>query len=306
MSFVRLSVSCLYLLFLLFLVSCDDNEQIESAALASGTSPVSECESKGNTKPLIIIGDNDWIDYRETGNDPQDANELITAQVKIPAMLSSCTGFLINENTLMTNNHCIGSASAAVNVTAVFRDENGVRTTYTCNEFIMTSAVLDFTLVRCLNSPGQKYGWAGLSDTQADVGTQVYVVQENCDYVANPRCIINKYVGYGEALQSQKFRLYHDADTLGGSSGSPIFSQDSHQVIALHHAGWPATSTTAAMNVGIPMAQIVAKIKEVGGITTYAFGSAENVDEPGPTPTPDSNPVPGPTPTPAPTPICDN
>jgi hypothetical protein len=224
----------------------------------------------------IIIGNNDWINYTKTGDEAQNANERTVAQVKIPALIASCTGFLINEDTLMTNNHCIAAASYAVNVKAIFRDTDGTRTTYSCDQFITTSTLYDFTLVRCTNSPGLKFGWVGLAKEIPVQYTPIYLVEENCDFISNPRCTIDKFVAFGEVLISQANRTFHDADTLAGSSGSPIFSRDTHQVISLHNSAVPATSITPAMNAGVPM-YLIRKIIEQNSTTAipiYEFGTS--------------------------------
>ncbi len=235
------------------------------------------CNGSGNsssqenlcvTSSKIIIGSNDWIDHGQTGDDPQNANERTVALVKIPALMANCTGFLINEDTLMTNNHCIGSVGQAVNVKAVFRDDNDVKTTYACDQFITTNSQYDFTLVKCSGVPGQKFGWVGLSEQKAVASERIYVVQENCDYIQDPRCVINKYVAFGEVLASQAARLFHDADTLGGSSGSPVFSEETHQVVALHHAGG------SNRNEGIPMYQIKELIAATTKVQTYEIGTS--------------------------------
>ena len=115
-------------------------------------------------KSELIIGNNDWIIYNQTGDQPQNANERTVARIKIPNLLASCNGFLINADTIMTNNHCVESINNATNVSATFRDTNNVRETFTCDQFITTSTLYDFTLLKCKNSPGLKYGWVGLDN----------------------------------------------------------------------------------------------------------------------------------------------
>jgi V8-like Glu-specific endopeptidase len=264
-----------FFLLLILISACDPTTQ-------PTTSPVS-CNA---TSP-IIIGNNDWIIFTSTGGDQQNANENTVAQIKIPAMMAACTAFLINEDTIMTNNHCISNPSYAVNVKAFFRNLDGTRTSYNCDQFIMTSTQYDFTLVKCANSPGLKYGWVGLADTKPILADPIYVVQENCDYIANPYCSVNKYVAFGEVLLSQASRVYHNADSLPGSSGSPIFSEATSQVIGLHNAGSPATATSPEMNMGVPMYQIRNLIETNTSVKISLFGTANNV---GPVTVPPINP----------------
>ncbi len=258
-------IICLNLI--IFLCSCDKDDT---------TTEAKSCTVPSSQSNGIMIGSNDWILFTNTNGQQQDINESTVAQVKIPAMLAACTGFLINADTLMTNNHCIGSSSAAANATALFRNASGARESFSCNQFIMTSAVYDFTLVKCTGSPGLKYGWVGLNNVKPVINAPIYLVQENCDYYTDPRCVVNKYLSFGVILQSKTSSINHDADTLGGSSGSPIFSEDTHQVIAIHNTGSPATSSSPAMNGGVPMNKIISIIQTQTNVTLYEFGSAGN------------------------------
>lgn len=246
--------------FFFLFVSCDD------------VSIQSQCES--SLASTSIIGPLDWIKFDETGDFPQNANELAVAQIKIPASIASCTGFLINENTIMTNNHCISSAAKAINVTAIFRSESGERTSFACDEFITTNYKYDFSLVKCKGKPGKDFGWVGLSRQRSDEYSKIYLVQENCNYIGDPRCLINKYVSFGDVLGSQTTRIYHDADTLPGSSGSPIFLQGTHQVVAIHNAGSVRSDGSKAKNGGVPMYQIRKLIEDSTDVIIHEFGSA--------------------------------
>lgn len=224
----------------------------------------------------LIIGNNDWIIYNQTGDEPQNANERTVARIKIPNLIASCNGFLINTDTIMTNNHCVGSMANATNVTATFRDTNGPSESFICDQIITTSTLYDFTLLKCKNSPGLKYGWVGLDNKKTVTLSPIYIVQENCDYVSNPYCTVEKYVSFGKILASQASRAYHDADTLPGSSGSPVFSAETHQVISLHNVGIPETATTPAVNASVPMFQIRDFILKTTSVPIFEYGTAGN------------------------------
>lgn len=233
-----------------------------SSCDSSHSSKSKSCTSAGK----IIIGDNDWLDYRQTGDRDQNLNEKTVAQIKIPKIMANCTGFLISNDVVMTNNHCISSASNAIGVTAIFRDEFGSRETFQCANMLMTSIQYDFTLIKCLGNPGRKFGYTKLADKISTVGTPLYVIQENCDYLTDPRCVVNKYVAFGSVQKSQRTRLYHDADTLGGSSGSPVFSDLTHEVVAIHNAGLVGDSPSESFNLSVPMFQIKELIQGKGVI----------------------------------------
>jgi len=255
------------LILIFFIISCQENPG--SFATSSN---INLCDNKMSLKS--IIGYIDWIEYNQTGDYAQNSNELAVAQIKIPSMLASCTGFLINEDTIMTNNHCISSPSKSPNVEAIFRSENGDRTSFVCDQFITTNFQYDFTLIKCNNSPGKEFGWVGLSHLKPEIDSQIYLVQENCDYISDPHCVIDKFVAFGKILGSQQTRIYHNADTLAGSSGSPIFSEESHQVIAIHNAGSITSDENSAKNGGVPMYKIRNLIETTTDVIIHEFGTA--------------------------------
>lgn len=228
--------------------------------------------SSGSSCPVsskIIIGNNDWVLLSNVGIDAQTSNGRAVAQIKIPRISASCTGFLINSDTVMTNNHCVSGSADAAGVTATFRYENQTKETFACDQFVMTDMGYDFTLLKCKNSPGTKYGWVGLSNSKPTVNTDLYVIQENCDYTRDIYCQIDKYIAYGDVLESQSYQISHNADTLPGSSGSPVFSTASNQVIALHNAGGNVNGQPT--NFAVPMNMIRNKIGSNANV--YSSGS---------------------------------
>lgn len=239
--------------------------------------------SKLGTKGLqvnesnIIIGELDWVStsrLNKTGTIYR--NTKFVGVVNIPAIGGRCTGFLINTNTLMTNNHCFKEAAHTVGATVVFNHEDGqgAKVSYKCDQYLGGNAELDFSLVRCANNPGSVYGFAKLSGYTYQMGPQqpIYVVQQNCDYYAERGCDYSKKIAFGNlnfqnvpvAVKADGSYVYankavHLADTLGGSSGSPIFSKSTNKVIALHNMGIGDTDRDGrgTYNMAVPMSQIV-------------------------------------------------
>ena len=100
------------------------------------------CVEYDSSQDPLIIGDNDWIHHEETGGVQQNLNELAVGLVQIPKIYAKCTGFLINEDTLMTNNHCIPDASKSAQVTALFRHPDGSRKKYDCSHLLNQQILL--------------------------------------------------------------------------------------------------------------------------------------------------------------------
>lgn len=128
---------------------------------------------------------------------------------------------------------------------------NGVKT----NGLILTAehcatrrVTADFgdSLHKCkrINShPYWDYAWYKCKDIESypdavfspEYSTQaIEIIHYNCNFKANPFCKIKKLKSPGKIL-SEANRLTHDADTLAGSSGAPIFSEG--KLIGIHTSG---------------------------------------------------------------------
>ncbi len=251
------------LTFMLALVACGSDGAGDGTLAQGGIGRTCAGVASGS----VILDDLQWKHFLLASDVNEEANASAVGHLRLPASHSYCTGFLINENTMMTNNHCIGRASDAVGAKLHMRRNDGSQETFVCDQFIITNASLDFTLVKCQNDPGKKYGFVALSDRRASVGDPMYVVQENCDYIGNPYCNVDKFIAYGTINQSRTTVIGHNADTLGGSSGSPIFAGDTDELIGIHNAGQQNTS-----NYGVPMNKIREYIKtNAPQVVTYDY-----------------------------------
>ncbi len=262
------------ILVVLISISCKSGDDAEVAQvvdqiqtqLADTTPSVGEEPTCKPISAKVIIDDLRWDDPAMLSDDDWiRKNSKAVGSITIPAKRSRCTGFLINEDTIITNNHCISDEREAKDVSVVFNREDGVDKddyeSFTCETFLGSTYLLDMALIKCNGKPGAKYGYVTLNDSPiADhlSGDDIYVLQQNCDYISNSRCNYTKKYADGEILYVSSSRISYDADTLGGSSGSPVFSYEDHRVIGLHNSG----STTRMQNNSIPMSEITKHIRE--------------------------------------------
>ncbi len=211
----------------------------------------------------VIVGQVNWFDVGLLDDDsPERQNSRAVGYVSIPARGTRCTGFLINDNVVMTNEHCISSQAQANGATVSFRYETGVpfadRATFNCSTFLGDSANLDYALIQCSGNPGQTFGSVTLEDRDnVETGHPAYVIHQNCDYFSVAGCAPTKKYSPGQVTGRQG-DIRHNADTLGGSSGSPLFSEDSHAVFGLHHVGLGNNGNGRGFaNTAVPMGRIL-------------------------------------------------
>jgi hypothetical protein len=241
----------------------------------------------------IIVGELDWYEVGKVRlSNGQSTNTFPVGQMLIPSEdggMFQCTGFLINEDTLMTNNHCVPDATSAKGIIIMFNyTGNPVESEFVtkycdaiiaanpgypretcrllpfaCDEFVGTNKKLDYALVKCKGMPGRYLGSVTLEkDEDPKKEDMVYVIHQNCDFFSEKSCQTTKKISLGHVFAS--FDIFaHSADTLQGSSGSPVFSYKTNKVIGLHNMGIGSTAESkgrGSYNLGNKMTLITADI----------------------------------------------
>ena len=160
-------------------------------------------------------------------------------------ILYSCTGFLLAEDLLLTNQHCIeGDADCLTAVAqfgfqqdAEFNVEPGEE--FRCDRVVDSDVGLDFALIRLQGHPGIKWGTLKWTIQQTGARGALYLIQHpngRPKRVASAGCIAKTLSAVG-SLPHHETDMGHTCDTETGSSGSPVFNEG-FGVVALHHLGF--------------------------------------------------------------------
>ncbi|WP_159439385.1 trypsin-like peptidase domain-containing protein [Tenacibaculum agarivorans] len=165
----------------------------------------------------------------------------------------SCTGWLLgSEGHVMTNNHCIGSASDAQNTDFVFNFQqsscsgSGNATSdvvASTSTFIKTSSGLDYTLVKLPNNPTNTYGYLSLSSAATSAGDRIYIPQhpggrrKEISVKTDRDPTAGGFSRVSQSTLSGGRQVTYLADTERGSSGSPVLDFNSNLVVAIHNTG---------------------------------------------------------------------
>ena len=193
------------------------------------------------------------------GNELQDVNFLprgaLVAQSVVRIVVRSGsrtlglgTGFLVGEGVVLTNNHVLQSPDIARNslVETNFQygleGEDGPKQTFALDvdRLFFTDRELDFTVVALVAKSDRgtvdsaDLGWLPLIGITGKVmdGEWLTIVQHPQGERKQVCLRENQLMKRDEQV------LWYSSDTLGGSSGSPVFNND-WLVVALHHSGVP-------------------------------------------------------------------
>jgi V8-like Glu-specific endopeptidase len=160
-------------------------------------------------------------------------------------ILYSCTGFLLANDLLLTNKHCIESDTDCATAVAQFGFQEDAEFNiepgeeFRCDRVVDSDAGLDFALLRLQGNPGTKWGTLKWSTEPTDARAGLYLIQHpngRPKRVARTGCIVKTPSAVGN-VPPRETDMGHTCDTETGSSGSPVFDQG-FKVVALHHLGF--------------------------------------------------------------------
>lgn len=230
--------------------------------------------------PLSIAGPDDRENAICYETSHPTAYERGRAVVRLLSNGSSfCSGSLVSPgNHVLTNNHCIGTATKALNTDYEFMAEAPTCESENCSNcwpgvihsggtMIRQSGQFDYALIQINEGdPASEYGYLEIDNRPPILGEQIFIPQHGGGFaklfalystqpedtggvariqsVTHSPCVGGPFEGVG-----------YYADTEGGTSGSPVIAMSSHKIIALHHCG-------GSMNGGIPIHLIYPQIQD--------------------------------------------
>ncbi len=150
-----------------------------------------------------------------------------------------CTGWLISAEYIMTNNHCIpgheGKLLKAQLVMNYLEEGKADQVEkYPVDVApVETDTELDYSIVRVQGNPGAKFGVIPLLARDPVPNEELFIIQHPA---GTPKRLTRRNCRVAPTAE-RPTEMNHFCDTLGGSSGSPVFSDNDMALLGLHFAG---------------------------------------------------------------------
>jgi hypothetical protein len=244
-------------------VDNDDNQPL------SKTPPPGTPDDKARSWQARIVGSIQFLDSDGTLKD-------------------RCTGWLASASIVVTNAHCLLTPHASVRVTFDLWTATSALEWYPC---ILEAGGLwrqdDLAALRCGSvtmRPGDRYGFAHLAAASPQRGESLMLTHQYCDIRKDSNCVPvkNTCVGYvldasyADTLAPGLREFTHDADTLDGSSGAPLFGRgaaNANLVVGVHRAGCKQAGNCASRtgpegkgvyNMAVKVEVLAARLHSIG------------------------------------------
>jgi endonuclease G, mitochondrial len=188
------------------------------------------------------------INYLEIGTQRAKAVGRIAIRTPSGTQTGWASGFLIGPRLLLTNHHVFGQKQDAFRSEVQFSAELGIdgkpkiTSVFRClpDEFFVSNKELDFAIIAISpvpisgTEPLSNFGFLPL------VGRTGKVVDgEWLTIIQHPNGELKQLcIRENQLIKRTDDVLWYSTDTLGGSSGSPVFN-NGWEVVALHHSGVP-------------------------------------------------------------------
>lgn len=223
-------------------------QRLTQRLLLTREAAATPAEAQGQFERIIKGNDLTGINYLEKGMLAAKSVGRVHVRDSSGEPLGFGTGFLISPGVLLTNHHVLPDADTASTSLVEFDYEQDVggndRQTFTYalrpQDLFLAHEPLDFAVVavaptaREKKRPIRDFSWLKL---RREVGKAL--LAEYLTIIQHPGGQRKQIcVRENQLLRLDENTLWYASDTLGGSSGSPVFNS-SWQVVALHHLGVP-------------------------------------------------------------------
>jgi len=184
---------------------------------------------------------------------------------------TNCTGFLLTQQLLMTNQHCISEDWQLDTAKAIFGFESQppfptAQDNIPFASIEMQDAALDFTILK-LKWPARDVWKPAVIDSRPITNDQLLVLIQHPNdqpkVLSRIQCTVQSATVDDRPEYAKDF--YHLCDCQGGSSGAPLIDEATGRVVGLQHREIEKIFDDG-VNLGVRMNEIVTKIQTNGAL----------------------------------------
>ncbi len=185
-------------------------------------------------------------------------------RIMIPSLgQATCTGFLVSDSLLFTNQHCVESPAEARSTLADLGYDQADMPfeTMRVDDLLAVSHDLDYALLHLERPAAARWTHLDVSRSpEPSEGEQLVLLEHplgGYKQVSLESCEVSGVQMPGVTATPTDFG--HKCDTLNGSSGSPVLDESSGAVIGLHHFGFDVGTNTfvnRAVRIGLILADV--------------------------------------------------
>lgn len=165
-----------------------------------------------------------------------------------------CTASIISSEYLLTNYHCIPGILGVTVLSAKVEmgyidaaDTSRVRVFEVDIHPVEADSELDYAVVRVHGNPAGSFGVMKISTEPPRPMESIFIIHHP---EGAPKTLSRKDC---RVILTSTDQFVHSCDTLGGSSGSPIISEETYRMVGLHYA------SSANGNHGIKLEALLSK-----------------------------------------------
>ena len=154
-------------------------------------------------------------------------------------VVAVCTAWLVSADLAVTNHHCIPGEEGQLVAASLLMNYLKEGETRSVERFkvdirpVETSSELDYSVIRIEGNPGQKFGVIPLRARDPLPNEELFMIQHPA---GKPKRLTRRNCRADKDTERPE-EMRHFCDTMGGSSGSPVFSDNDMALLGLHFAG---------------------------------------------------------------------
>ncbi|MBL4761023.1 MAG: trypsin-like peptidase domain-containing protein [Mariprofundaceae bacterium] len=235
-------------------------KQLPTALALFGISSASVAQAEPTYEPIL--------DYHASSIFAQVGAPVGRLHIQTSAGNFYCTGFLISENHLITNRHCLAKIrydkKQKKNIPQMIKKvtlelgyidpaNKTASTRYKVKlPALETNEALDYAILEVENDPASEFGYLSISTNVIKEKSPLWIIghpRGKAQQISRIHC---KSILPARSIPN---RIQHTCPAMSGSSGSPVFDASTGQVIAVHHAS--IKGVKPKIGLAVPFSEII-------------------------------------------------